>query len=236
MGNENIGTVHALTAVAHRPARYRRLVRHFFAIHSSLFTKKARYRSIVRYRAFSDFQSTAWEQGTPKSHKPKRGQGLNPRTRAKAKGQSRLVPPGGFLRGEQFERERVVPPLSRLLCFLSCRSKKGRPRWQALAESRLENRLKGYNRMSITTSKYHPISKTYLRPPLAPSVTCGDSSLPEGAIRLCYFTLACAYEKVPAVNPSVTAKATGGSPAVPAPTGREPLGRASGAAFMYCGL
>ena len=48
-----------------------------------------------------------------------------------------MVPPGGFLRGEQFERERVVPPLSRLLCFLSCRRKKGRPRWQALAESRL---------------------------------------------------------------------------------------------------
>ena len=99
-----------------------------------------------------------------------------------------MVPPGGFLRGEQFERERVVPPLSRLLCLLSCRSKKVWPRWQALAESRLENRLKGYNRMSITTSKYHPISKTQLRPPLAPSVT---------------------------------AKATGGSPAVPAPSRRE---------------
>ena len=67
----------------------------------------------VRYRAFSCFQSTAWEQGTPKSHKPKRGQRLKPTTRAKAKGQSRLVPPGGFSRGEQFERERVVPPLSR---------------------------------------------------------------------------------------------------------------------------
>ena len=67
----------------------------------------------------------------PKKHRPKRGQGLKPSTRAKAKGQSRMVPPGGFLRGEQFERERVVPPLSRLLCFLSCRSKKGRPRWQA---------------------------------------------------------------------------------------------------------
>ena len=67
----------------------------------------------------------------PKSHNPKRGQRLKPRTRAKAKGQSRLVPPGGFSRGEQFERERVVPPLSRLLCLLSCRSKKVRPRWQA---------------------------------------------------------------------------------------------------------
>ena len=93
-----------------------------------------------------------------------------------------MVPPGGFLRGEQFERERVVPPLSRLLCFLSCRSKKGRPRWQALAEGRLENRLKGYNRVSITTSKYQPQIKPKLHRPLAPSVTCGDSSLPEGAM------------------------------------------------------
>ena len=99
-----------------------------------------------------------------------------------------MVPPGGFSRGEQFERERVAPPLSRLLCFLSCRSKKGRPRWQALAVSRLENRLKGYNRMSITTSKYQPIHKPELHRPLAPSVT---------------------------------AKATGGSPAVPAPSRRE---------------
>ena len=42
-----------------------------------------------------------------------------------------MVPPGGFSRGEQFERERVIPPLSRLLCVLSCRSKKVWPRWQA---------------------------------------------------------------------------------------------------------
>ena len=90
-----------------------------------------RYRSMVRCRAFSCFQSTAWERNTPKYHNPKRGQRLKPTTRAKAKGQSRMVPPGGFLRGEQFERERVVPPLSRLLCLLSCRSKKVRPRWQA---------------------------------------------------------------------------------------------------------
>ena len=88
----------------------------------------ARYRFIVRYRALSDFQSTAWEGGSPKTNKPKRGQKLKRSTRAKAKGQSRMVPPGGFSRGEQFERERVVPPLSRLLCLLSCRSKKVRPR------------------------------------------------------------------------------------------------------------
>ena len=91
----------------------------------------ARYRFIVRYRTFSIFQSTAWERNTPKPHKPKRGQRPKPTTRAKAKGQSRLVPPGGFSRGGQFERERVVPPLSRPLCLLSCRGKKVRPRWQA---------------------------------------------------------------------------------------------------------
>ena len=91
-----------------------------------------------------------------------------------------MVPPGGFLRGEQFERERVVPPLSRLLCFLSCRSKKGRPRWQALAESRLENKPKGYNRVTITTSKYRPISKPELHRPLAPSVTATPCRLPPG--------------------------------------------------------
>ena len=144
----------------------------------------ARYRSMVQNRAFSDFQSTAWERSTPKSDKLKRVQRLKPRTRAKAKGQSRLVPPGGFSRGEQFERERVVPPLSRLLCFLSCRGKKGRPRWQALAESHLEKKLKGYDRVTMTTSKYRPIMKPELHPPLAPSVTFGDSSLPEGAMGL----------------------------------------------------
>ena len=36
--------------------------------------------------------------------------------------------------------------------------------------------------LSITTSKYHPIRKQPAFTPLAPSVTCGDSSLPEGAI------------------------------------------------------
>ena len=34
----------------------------------------------------------------------------------------------------------------------------------------------------ITTSKYRPIMKPELHRPLAPSVTCGDSSLPEGAM------------------------------------------------------
>ena len=111
-----------------------------------------------------------------------------------------MVPPGGFLRGEQFERERVVPPLSRLLCFLSCRSKKGRPRWQALAEGRLENRLKGYNRVSITTSKYQPQIKPKLHRPLAPSVTCGDSSLPEGAMGLVPCHIGLYFGKVPAVE------------------------------------
>ena len=34
----------------------------------------------------------------------------------------------------------------------------------------------------MATSKYRPIMKPELHRPLAPSVTCGDSSLPEGAI------------------------------------------------------
>ena len=33
-------------------------------------------------------------------------------------------------------------------------------------------------------SKYKPISKLSVYPPQAPSVTCGDSSLPEGAMGL----------------------------------------------------
>ena len=155
----------------------------------------------AEYPAFSIFQSTAWESSTSKTHRPKRGQGLKTSTRAKAKGQSRMVPPGGFLRGEQFERERVVPPLSRLLCLLSCRSKKVRPCWQALAESRLENKRKGSNRVSIPTSKYHPRSKPQLHRPLAPSVTCGDSSLPEGAIGCVPFHIGLFFGKVPAVIP-----------------------------------
>ena len=128
-----------------------------------------------------------------------------------------MVPPGGFSRGEQFERERVVPPLSRLLCFLSCRGKKGRPRWQALAESRLDNRPKSCNRVTITTGKYQPISKPLAYPPLAPSVTCGDSSLPEGAMGCVPFHIGLCFGEVPAVNPSVTPTAC------QLPLAREPL-------------
>ena len=46
----------------------------------------------------------------------------------------------------------------------------------------MDNRLKGCNRVTMTTSKYHPQSKPELHRPLAPSVTFGDSSLPEGAM------------------------------------------------------
>ena len=38
--------------------------------------------------------------------------------------------------------------------------------------------------VSTTTSKYRSIIKPQLHRPLAPSVTCGDSSLPEGAMGL----------------------------------------------------
>ena len=80
---------------------------------------------------FPAFNRQRGKEAVPKPTSQNGSKGNRFATRAKAKGQSRMVPPGGFLRGEQFERERVVPPLSRLLCFLSCRSKKGRPRWQA---------------------------------------------------------------------------------------------------------
>ena len=169
----------------------------------------ARYRFIVRYRDLSDFQSTAWEGGSPKTHKPKRVQRLKPRTRAKAKGQSRLVPLGGFLRGEQFERERVVPPLSRLLCILSCRSKKVRPRWQAPGVSPVSISLGSSCRSSLPLQS--PVSLLrwklgHRQPPasttpkenrnctarwLPQSRLRRASSLPEGAIGLvpCYIGL-----------------------------------------------
>ena len=73
---------------------------------------------------------------------------------------------------------------------------------------------------STISSRYHPICKQSACRPLAPSVTCGDSSLPEGAMGCCVSTLDLWELEVPAVNPSVTAKATGGSPAVPAPFGK----------------
>ncbi len=106
-----------------------------------------------------------------------------------------MVPPGGFSRGEQFERERVAPPLSRLLCLLSCRGKKVRPCWQALVESRLKNRLKGYKRVTMTSSKYQSKSKPSVSRPLAPSVTATAVPAPSrrelwGAY---HFTLACCF-------------------------------------------
>ena len=92
--------------------------------------------------------------------------------------------------------------MSRLLCLLSCRSKKVRPRWQALAESRLKNRLKGYKRVTMTTSKYHPASKPSVYRPRAPSVTA--NAVPAPSRRELWganlSTLACCYGEVPAVE------------------------------------
>ena len=171
----------------------------------------------VRYWAFSIFQSTAWARNPQKRTNQKGGRGNRFATRAKAKGQSRLVPPGGFLRGEQFERERVVPPLSRLLCLLSCRSKKVRPCWQALAESRLENRLKGYNRVTMTTSKYRPIPNHRLSArwlPQSPTVTAPSGRELWG---LYLATLVCCFCGSAYCNPSVT------PPACQLPLTREPF-------------
>ena len=52
----------------------------------------------------------------------------------------------------------------------------------------------------ITTSKYHPQSKPELHRPLAPSVTCGDSSLPEGAMGCVPFHIGLCFGEVPSVR------------------------------------
>ena len=54
--------------------------------------------------------------------------------------------------------------------------------------------------MTMTTSKYRPIMKPELHRPLAPSVTCGDSSLPEGAMGCIPFHIGLCLWKVPAVQ------------------------------------
>ena len=59
--------------------------------------------------------------------------------------------------------------------------------------------------------------------PLAPSVTCGDSSLPEGAMGCVPFHIGLFFGEVPAVNPSVTPTAC------QLPLAREPFCAVSGA-------
>ena len=71
----------------------------------------ARYRSIVRYRAFSCFQSTAWDRNPNKIYIPKRGQGLKLRTRAKAKGQSPDGSTRGILKGGAIRAGASCSPL-----------------------------------------------------------------------------------------------------------------------------
>ena len=66
-------------------------------------------------------------------------------------------------------------------------------------------------------SKYKPISKPQPHRPLAPSVTCGDSSLPEGAMGCEPFHMGLCLWEVPTVNPSVT------PPACQLPLAREPF-------------
>ena len=57
--------------------------------------------------------------------------------------------------------------------------------------------------VSITSIKYQPQGKPQPHRPLAPSVTCGDSSLPEGAMGLYLFTLGFASRWFLLWNPSV---------------------------------
>ena len=54
--------------------------------------------------------------------------------------------------------------------------------------------------VSITFIKYHPKIKPSAYAPLAPSVTCGDSSLPEGAMGCIPFHIGLCLWKVPAVQ------------------------------------
>ena len=60
-----------------------------------------------------------------------------------------------------------------------------------------------WHRVSVVMSKYHPKSKPSAYRPLAPSVTCGDSSLPEGAMGCVPFHMGLCLWEVPTVNPSV---------------------------------
>ena len=65
----------------------------------------------MRYRAFSCFQSTAWERRTPKSHKPKRGQGLKPPHPSQSEGS---IPDGssrGILKGGTIRAGASCSPL-----------------------------------------------------------------------------------------------------------------------------
>ena len=55
---------------------------------------------------------------------------------------------------------------------------------------------------STISSRYHPICKQSACRPLAPSVTCGDSSLPEGAMGCVPFHMGLCLWEVPTVNPS----------------------------------
>ena len=79
----------------------------------------ARYRSMVRYRAFLSSQSTTWAQRTSKSHKPKRGQGVESTTPSQSEGSIPVGSTRGFLRGNNSSGSELFPlkPAS-LLPFL----------------------------------------------------------------------------------------------------------------------
>ena len=80
----------------------------------------------------------------------------------------------------------------------------------------------------ITSITYHPPANRTPAArwlPQSPAVTAPSRRELSG---LCLATLVCTLGKCLLWKPSVTAKATGGSPVVPAPTGREPLGTVPG--------
>ena len=126
---------------------------------------------------FQAFNRQRGKETLPKTTSQNGGKSRNLAPEPKRRANLPMVPPGGFSRGEQFERERVAPPLSRLLCLLSCRSKKGRP--PAGRTSQFDNSTRlNWHRVSIPTSKYHPRSKPQPHRPLAPSVTANAVPAP----------------------------------------------------------
>ena len=116
----------------------------------------ARYRSMVRYRAFSCFQSTAWDRNPNKIYIPKRGQGLKLRTRAKAKGQSSDGSTRGILKGGAIRAGASCSPLEpdNFPSFLAGARKEGP------AGKRLQKADWRIDRKAVTGCRYLPASTT----------------------------------------------------------------------------
>ena len=141
-----------------------------------------------------------------------------------------MVPPGGFLRGEQFERERVVPPLSRTTFLPFLPEQESKAPLASACRKPIEEQMKRL-KMGIDNRKQVPPQKQTGTAPPAGSLSHGEghrglpgraSSLPEGAMGFCLSTLDFCKLESACCNPSVKNQRF-----LPAPTGREPLGAVS---------